>query len=315
MIVRKTVLVLVMVMIALAGVIILPRVASAITLKPTAVVTADTVTLGDVFEGLSENGDKVLGISPRPGQEMVLNARTLLRIAMALDLPWRPANNAEQVVITRAASIVDRSMIEDSLRAGLETEGVSGKYKILFPDSTAQIILPHDTAPAVEISDIKIKPQTGWFEAMAFAPSIQSPLKKVKITGTIQKLVDVPVLRAPLKAGDIIGERDLDLMEIKETDLRAGMVLHAEDIIGMTPRRMTNPGKPLNAIDIEAPEIIARGDIVTMLFQQGGMTLTASGKAMEAGAKGDTIRIVNPASNKTIEGIVTASKEVTINSF
>ncbi len=313
--VRKTVLSILMILATLSGVLVLPHTARAISLKQNSVVTGDTIRLDDVFQGLSSNEDKVLGLAPQPGQEMVLNARTLLRIAVALDLPWRPVNSSDHIVLTRAASVVDRAMIEDALRATLANEGVSGKYKIIIPDSAARIVLSPDVAPNVEIADFTMKPETGWFEATLAAPSAADPVSRVKINGTMQKLVDVPVLRGPLKAGDIIGERDLDYIEVSEKDVRQDMILKKEDLIGMTPRRMTSPGKVLKAVDFESPQIITRGDVVTMTFSQGGMTLTASGKAMEHGAKGDVIRVVNNSSKKTIEGLVTGDKEVTITSF
>jgi flagella basal body P-ring formation protein FlgA len=257
----------------------------------------------------------VLGIAPQPGQEMTLNARTLLRIAVAMDLPWRPASSADQITLTRAASIVDRDMIENALRAEVEKQGVSGKYNIVLPDVSAKMVLAPDIAPAVEIADFNMKPETGWFEATAYAPSAANPIQKIKINGTVQKMVSVPVLREPMRAGLIIGARDIDYIDIKESDVRHDMILKAENLIGMTPRRLVTSGKPLNTVDIESPQIIARGDVITMMFKSGPMTLTASGKALQNGAKGETIRVVNNTSNKTIEGIVTASKEVTVESF
>ena len=313
--VRKTTLTLLMMLTLLSGILILPHSAAAISLRQNSVVTGDTITVGDVFEGTNENSDKVLGLAPQPGKNMVLNARTLLRIAMALDLPWRPADSGDQVVLTRAASIVSRNMIEEELRTKFSEDGIKGKYKILISDADAQIVLSSDIPPGLEITDLDLKPETGWFEAAIAAPSAANPIKRLKINGTIEKLIDIPVLRTAMKAGEIIGRHDLDYIEISENDLRPGMVLEAENLIGMTPRRLTGPGKPLKTIDMESPRIITRGDMVTMLFQQGGLTLTASGKAMEHGAKGDVIRVVNSTSNKTIEGLVTGDKEVTITSF
>lgn len=313
--VRKTGLALLMVLTALAGVVILPHTARAVSLKQNSVVSGDTIVLGDVFQGLPANQDKVLGLAPQPGQEMVLNARTLLRIAIALDLPWRPATSGDHIVLTRAASIVSRDMIEDAVRAELEKDGVEGNYKVSIPDTAAQIILAPDLEPGVEITGFNYKPETGWFEAMAVAPSAANPVRSQKINGTVHKLIEVPVLRATLNAGDIIGARDLDLIEIKETDLRPDMIKDANELIGMTPRRMAVSGRPMKSSDLESPRIVTRGDIVTMQFMQGGLLLTANGKAMEHGAKGDTIRVVNSSSNKTIEALVTGSKEVTVQSF
>ncbi len=299
----------------LVGMIILPRVAVAVSLKQNSVVEGDTLTLGDVFHGLPANGEKVLGLAPQPGEEMILNARTLLRIAVALDLPWRPSTSNEQIVITRAASVVDREMVENALRAKIEAEGIDGKYALVIPDASAKFVLSPDIAPGIEITSFKLNVETGWFEASASVPSAANAIQSAKIAGTLHKLVNVPVLRAAMKSGDIIGARDLDTVEIKESEVRNDMILSADELIGMTPRRLAASGKPLNILDVDSPEIVSRGDIVTMLFQEGPLTLTASGKALQNGAKGDLIRVTNTSSNKTIEGFVTAEREITVKRF
>ena len=50
--VRKTGFAILMVIVALAGIIILPQTARAISLKQNSVVSGDTITLGDVFQCL-----------------------------------------------------------------------------------------------------------------------------------------------------------------------------------------------------------------------------------------------------------------------
>lgn len=313
--VRKINLTVITVLALLAAMIILPQTAIAVTLKQQSVVEADTLKLGDVFQGLPSGHDRVLGLAPQPGQEMTLNARTLLRIALATDLPWRPATSNDHIVITRAASVVDRSMVENAVRAQIESEGAEGKFAVVIPDASAKFILPADVAPGLEITSFSMNRENGWFEATAAIPSAAHKLQTAKITGTAHRLVNVPVLRTAMKSGQIIGARDIDLIEIRQGDLRHDMIMDASELVGMTPRRLAAPGRPLNALDVESPQIISRGDTVTMLFRDGALTLTASGKALQNGSKGDLIRVTNNASNKTIEGFVTAEREVTVKQF
>jgi flagella basal body P-ring formation protein FlgA len=44
-----------------------------------------------------------------------------------------------------------------------------------------------------------------------------------------------------------------------------------------------------------------------MILESPGLLLTAKGQALEDGAKGETIRIMNTQSNRTIEAVVTAA--------
>jgi flagella basal body P-ring formation protein FlgA len=115
-----------------------------------------------------------------------------------------------------------------------------------------------------------------------------------------------------MKNGDIIGERDIDSIEIYAKELQPDMILDTETLVGMTPRRVMAPGKPVRGIDIITPELVSRGDNVTLVFDSAPLFLTAKGKALQNGGKGDMVRVVNVASNRTIEGTVTADGTVVV---
>jgi flagellar basal body P-ring formation protein FlgA len=299
----------------LAGGIIYPHTAAAVGLKEDSVVTGNTITLGDIFTGLPRDADKVMGISPQPGREMVLDARTLLRIAIALDLPWRPETSADTVIVKRAATIVDRDMIDEALHASLADKGITGEYKLVMAEDPQNMILPQDMTPGVEVSSLNIKQGSDWFEATLAAPSKDQPLTTRRISGRIERMAKIPVLRENLNNGTVIGVNDIDYITIPQRNLKSDIVLRAEDLTGRTPRRLLTAGVALNANDLEAPRLVARGEIITMVFNQDGLQLTAQGKALEHGAKGDRIRVVNTSSNKTIVAEVTNDKEVTLAGF
>lgn len=289
--------------------------ADAVSLKENSVVTDATLKLGDLFSDLESGHDRVLGASPRPGTEMVLNARTLLRIAIALDLPWRPASSSDYLVVRRAATIVERAQIEDALKSEIAQKGVDGNFNLLIPGNMSELILPQDMPASVEVKHLSISRDSGFFEATLVAPSKSNPVKEMKLNGTIEKMVEIPVLRTTLQNGDIIGERDFDMIEIREKDLKNNMATNPQNLIGMTPRRMVMNGKPINIDDLQQPIIVGRGDLITMSFAQGGLSLTVRGKALENGAKGDHIRVMNLSSNKMIDAEVSGSKEVIVRTF
>lgn len=291
------------------------RAAFAVGIKQSTVITGDVITLGDVFYNLPEGGDTVLGPAPQPGNEMVLNARTLLRIALAMDLPWRPQTSAEQVVLSRAATVIDEAAVTESLRKSLEQKGVEGSFNLLYNGVPPKIVLPPDMKADFEISNVVYNPQGERFSAIVFAPSASNPIKRLEVSGGVERMVMLPVPRDNIRNGIIIGKRDIDVIEVRQRDLNADFITNAEELTGMTPRRMLLAGKPVRASEIEAPRIVGRGESVTMIFKEGALVLTAKGKALENGAKGDLIRVVNDSSKRTIEAVVTAENEVTVQSY
>ncbi len=311
----KSLLLSILMFAALVILSLLPHSAQAVTLKSQGHVEGNVITLGDIFSGLPENSQKVLGAAPQPGNDMVLNARTLMRIAIAMDLPWRPATNADSITLKRLVTVISPDMLKDNLRVAFKEQGVKGNLELSITQGDSEILLPQSMPATMDIVRLDIDPETSWFQADIAAPSADEPEVTTRVTGRFDRLVFVPVLSETFNKGMLIGKRDISFIEIKERDIDADMILNAEDMLGMTPRRMVMVGKTLKAKDIQAPRMVKRGESVTILFRHGGMLLSARGKAMENGSQGDLIRVVNTASSRSLEAFVSAHKEVTIEAF
>lgn len=296
------------------GVVVLiagTKAALAATIRPEAVVTGDYIRLGDIFEG-TKNADYILGPAPQPGKDMILNARTLYKIASSLDVDWTPSSSAEQVIVKREATIIPETDIRAALEEKIAGEGVNEKFSLSFTNAPAPIILPFGEETAMDITAFSFNPQNDTFSAVIVAPSAQNPLRRAAVSGRIERLIPVPVLKSSLKNGDIIGAADIDYIDMAQSNLPNTILLSEKDIVNMTPRRMANAGKPLTANDLQQPTMVERGDAITIVFAQGPLTLTAKGKALQAGAMGDVVRIANTDSNKNLQGIITAHREVTV---
>mgnify|MGYP001244590476 CR=1 FL=1 len=261
--------------------------AFAASLRLEGTITGDYIRLGDIFDG-TKNADYVLGPAPAPGKEMILNAKTLYKIASALDVDWKPDSPIEQIILRREATVLPQS------------------------DITADIVLPAGTDETLAVTALEIDPQTDRFNAVIVSPSAENPLKRATVSGRIERLLAVPVLRNSLKNGDIIGAMDIDWIDLPQNKIPNGTVMAEKDLIDMTPKRTASAGKPLLLNDRTPPKMVDRGDAVTLVFESGPMVLTAKGKALQDGAIGDMIRVSNTDSSKNLQGVVTAHREVTI---
>jgi len=291
--------------------------AHAITLRQNNVIMGHQITLGDIFSGLqAHNAKRVLGAAPHPGKDMVLNARTLMRIAIAMDVSWHPSSSTDYIVLSSAATLIDKDMIEDKLKINLRDQGLSGDFNlILSNDSATNIVLPHDEDQNVAVQELKLNRKRDWFTAVMVAPSLDNPLQRVTVSGRIERTVNLPVLSTNLRKGALIGKSDIDYIKVTARNINQDYILDPQDLIGMTPKRVILSGQPIKAVDIDAPLMVERGKSVTMIFEEGGLRLTALGKALQNGAEGDLIRVVNSNSNRTIEAVITGSQEVTIKTF
>ena len=88
--------------------------------------------------------------------------------------------------------------------------------------------------------------------------------------------------------------------------------MHVSDLQGMAAAKSLKPNDPIRNIDIALPQLGERGSELTLIFDNEIMRLTAKGKALQNGARGEFVRVVNTESNKNLNGLVTGLNEVTI---
>jgi flagella basal body P-ring formation protein FlgA len=115
--------------------------------------------------------------------------------------------------------------------------------------------------------------------------------------------VQVLAYTRSLSAGEEIRPEDLAWTRVAAAP--ANPIRDAEGAIGMIARRPLREGAPVAASDMSAPVVIQAGDLVTVVYENGGIVLSMQVKAMSAGAVGEVISLQNLASRKTLQAVVT----------
>lgn len=275
--------------------------AHALELRTNSIVKEDTLRLSHLFEGIAYSDDSVLGAAPLPGQTMTLNVRTLMRVARAYGLDWKPAHVREAVVINRAAAAVDKSIIDHVITSSINEKRGNGDFRVNYSSPLPFIYISPEKAPTAEVIHINYSEGQNWFEATVASPSAADPEKMIKVYGTVENIVEVPVLGRAVQAGDVIRSGDITWMDYPTNRLNPNQIVDAEQLIGMSPRHLIKPNDIVLANQIQKPQMIKRGEKITILYENGPLTLRATGKALEAGSEGDFIRVVNNTSSRTIE--------------
>ncbi|MCH4152629.1 MAG: flagellar basal body P-ring formation chaperone FlgA [Sphingobium sp.] len=116
---------------------------------------------------------------------------------------------------------------------------------------------------------------------------------------------EADVLVRPVARGEILRQDDFTRQGMSPAAAR--YALRAEEAAGKEAKRALPVGIALRASDIGPPTLIRRGDAITLLFRDGRLTISAPGKALSAGSAGAPIRIVNLASDRTLDARVLAA--------
>ncbi len=110
-----------------------------------------------------------------------------------------------------------------------------------------------------------------------------------------------------LRAGTVLGPGDLKIDPGIE-----GPVVDPAEVLGQQLRVTLSANRPIEPAFLAPPTLVARNQIVTIAYQKGALRIEAEGRALSAGAEGDVIRVMNPASRVTVAGRVTADGSVIV---
>ncbi|MCK4546811.1 MAG: flagellar basal body P-ring formation protein FlgA [Candidatus Eisenbacteria sp.] len=121
---------------------------------------------------------------------------------------------------------------------------------------------------------------------------------------------DVEVLRRVLVTAELldrhalIEEGDIRFEEADVRILGGEFFTVVEDLVGRRTRRVVPEGRVVLAGDIEEVPVIERGAKILIVARIGGITIRATGKALQDGAAGESIDVRNERSGKRLRGIV-----------
>jgi flagella basal body P-ring formation protein FlgA len=123
--------------------------------------------------------------------------------------------------------------------------------------------------------------------------------------------VSVIVARRGLTAGAVLTGEDLEVRTQASTSLPLDYLSDPAQAIGLTVRRTIPAGTLLAGAALEAPELIERGALVTLVAGSGSVRVKSEGVALEAARRHGRVR-VKTASGRIVEGVVEASGEVRV---
>jgi len=107
-----------------------------------------------------------------------------------------------------------------------------------------------------------------------------------------------------IRAGTVITASDIVSPSSHETMRRA------VNIIGLEAIRTVYRGQPLHEEALQNPTIVKRNAIVQMEFDKGAMTISAEGRALDQGALGDRIRVMNLLSKRIVMATISGNDSV-----
>lgn len=283
-----------------------------VLLKTKVVVEGPVLHLGDLFEGLGEKDAIPIARAPAPGKRAQVDARWLAAVAQAYGVPWRPSSRLDGAVIERASVVIETRQLEGAALDALRQRGVGGRVSLVLDNPAMRLHLPSDVAPTLLVTGLSHDPETGRFTAHLVAPAQGTPMARATLTGRAIEMIEVPALRRRMVPGDVIHEHDIEWLSLRAGRIARNAVRDVANLVGKSPRRPIRAGESVLGNELRAPILVPKNSLVTIRLQTARMILTAQGRAMEPGAMGDVIRVMNTKTSKIISASVTESGAVEV---
>jgi flagella basal body P-ring formation protein FlgA len=284
-----------------------------LTLRERIMVDDDVVRLGDLFQEQLSDADVAVAQAPKPGQSLALDARFLQQMARAYRLDWKPTSRYQKVMIGRMSQRVTAAMVRDALAAAVQARiGSASDLDVALDGGDLEFDLPTDVDNSVTVSAINFDPVSNRFAAVLVAPADGPPLFQRNVFGTVFEMAQVPVPTRLISAGEVVMAADIEWRAVQFSRLSNNTLTDSQQVIGYMAKRPLKVGQVLRQSDVVMAPAMKKNDLVRIVVHTGQMTLTVQGKVMQDAAIGQSVRVLNVASNRQLSGTVVDAGTVAV---
>lgn len=295
----------------LVGLVTLLGQAQAAVLRPIATLSGPHVYLRDLFDDAGPNADRVLGPGPAPGGRIIVGAAQLAAIARQFGVEWSPASTGDRAILEWPGRPLRREDALEAVRGALIVAGADPDCVIDLSGFNPPLV-PLGVDPKPLVARMDFNPATGRFTALLSVTAEGMEPIAARIGGQVDTLTDVVVTVARMQPGAIAAERDLRIARVGSAQAKGDVLRDPAQVVGLMAKRGIPAGQPIRADDLVRPPVVARDTVVRLILDQGGLSVSGQGLALDSGATGERIRVRNPTSRAVLEGRVVGPGTVRI---
>ncbi len=288
------------------------------TLRAAVAVPDAVVTIGDFFEAAGDKAATPLFRAPDLGTAGPISARRVVDLARAAGLSGADTGGLVEVEVTRLA----REVSVDEISRLIATETLRQNGRAMAEATLDDLRVNYDSPLEPRRADLRaavparllsfsLNTQNGRFDAMVQIDQ-GGTNERLRLRGEVVETVRVVTLGRPLARGEVVHRDDVVVDRQPRRQIGGMRAADPEQIVGLAARRAIQSGQAVVQGDFARPTVVTRGETVMVVFETASLTVTSRGQALEAGALGDTVNILNPQSKRTIHATVAGPGKVVV---
>jgi flagella basal body P-ring formation protein FlgA len=286
-------------------------------LRAETVVTGDLVRIGDLVENAGIIANIAIFRAPDLGTTGAVSADAVVEAVRAHALVGLDTAGLSEVIVVRASRTIAAKQIEDGVAAALSKQFNLGEPKniaVAFERDMRAIQVEPSAKGEPRIARINYDARTTRFDATVEIPTGISGRGLLRLTGRAVPAVDVVTVTRTIERGAVLKDGDVSIERRARAEIGRDIITDRDLAVGLAARATLQPGRPIRSADLMKPELVARNDSVTLVYEVPGVMITARGKATEGGAEGDVVNVLNEQSKRTVQGVVSGPGRVTVSS-
>jgi flagella basal body P-ring formation protein FlgA len=282
-------------------------------LRLAATVSADIVRIGDLVENAGAAANTPIFRSPDPGQTGAVPARAVIDAVRPYGLIAIDARGVSEIAVTRISHAITVEEIEARIAQLLTARYSLGKTENLKLTMDRELrAIQLETNASVELALVRLGYETSSRRFDVTFELGNGSRKQWRYTGTAFETVEVAVPNRALAKGELIRANDIVIERRAKTEFSNEPPAPVTEVLGRAARRSVRSGQALRLADVMKPELVMRGEMVTLHYEVPGITITMRGKALDSGAEGESVNVLNELSKRTIQGVVSGAGHVTM---
>jgi len=284
-------------------------------LRASITVESELVRIGDMIDNAGSAAQIAIYRAPDLGTTGSLPTAQVIAALRAHKVIGVDTRDIKAVSVTRLARTIEGKEIESRVAQALEHRkglGEAANLSLTFDRDLQDVRLEAWNTGAMQPVSSRYEPRNGRFEVtFEIGNEINGTPARLRFTGFVIETVEAAVLTRNVDRGEVLKSSDV-ITERRPKAEAGGDAAARGQAVGMQMRRQLRAGQAVRAADLGKPDLVQRDDNVTLIYETTGLYLTMRGKAIDGGAEGDTVSVLNLQSKRTVSGVVIGRGQVAI---
>jgi flagellar basal body P-ring formation protein FlgA len=284
------------------------------TLRASVTVDGDLVRIGDLVENAGPVANVAIFRAPDLGTTGAVSTERITDAIRPYQLIDIDTGGLSEVTVTRASRAIEVKEISDHIAEALSRQYALGKVEnigLTFDRPVRTVQVEASAGGELQVLALNYDARTNRFDVLLDLPSSPSLHRQpLRFTGTATETVEAVAVNRPVERGEVL--QAADLTTLRRPKAQATGFTAPAAAIGLAARHALQPGQPLAVSDLMKPELVARSETVTLVYQAPGVMLTLRGQAQASGTLGDSIGVLNIDTKRIVQGVVSGPGRVTV---